>query len=145
LIESNPLTFSLPIVVRFGEVDAAGVVYFVRIFDYAHRAFEALLTHVGFPIEDLFQAQRWGMPLVHAEADFVRPMRLGEVLEVQVTVAELGEKRISFAFVIRDEAGLQRATVRCDHAFVDLKTFRGRSAPPEFVAAVERLGFVGER
>lgn len=130
---------------RFGEVDAAGVVYFVRIFDYAHRAFEGLLAHIGLPIAGLFQAQRWGMPLVHAEADFERPMRLGEVLEVRVVVAELGEKRVSFAFSICDEAGVQRATVRCDHAFVDLKTFRGCSAPPEFVVAVERLGLVGER
>jgi len=72
-------------------------------------------------------------------------MRLGEVLEVQVAIAELGEKRVSFAFLIRDETGLQRATVRCDHAFVDLKNFRGRSAPPEFVAALERMGLVGER
>jgi 1,4-dihydroxy-2-naphthoyl-CoA hydrolase len=137
---STDVSFSVPFVVRFGEVDAAGVVYFARIFDYAHRAYEDLLVAMGLPLGRILADDGWGMPLVHAEADFSRPMRLGESLIVDVSIAELAERRVSFAFAIRDAEGTTRATVRCDHAFVDMATFRGRSAPSDFVEAAHRLG-----
>jgi len=136
------VAFSSALVVRFGEVDAAGVVYFSRIFDYAHRAYEDMLAAMDLPLNRILKEDGWGMPLVHAEADFSRPMHLGESLVVDVEVAELGERRVSFAFQIRDLSGQSRAEVRCDHAFVDMATFRGRTAPSAFVDGVHRLGLL---
>jgi len=138
------VAFQHSFTVRFGEVDAAGVVYFARIFDYAHRAYEDVLTHLGFPLDRILQEDGWGMPLVHAEADFVRPMRLGESLTVDVDITALSERRVSFGFSIRDDRDTVRAVVRCDHAFVDIASFRGRQAPSDFVEAAQRLGLIRE-
>lgn len=40
------------------------------------------------------------MPLVHAEADYARPMLLGDVLTIELEVERLGEKSVTFAYRI---------------------------------------------
>ena len=126
--------------VRFQHVDRAGIAFFARAFEYSHEAFEELLAAAG--LSNVFEVEGWGMPLVHADADFRAPMRLGDRLQVQVSVRELGSKSITFAFRIVGADAVLRAEVRHVHAFIDLKTFRPREVPQSFRAALERHGIV---
>ena len=51
--------------VRFGHVDPAGIVYFPRIYDYFHEAFEELFdVHVGVKYYEMLLEDRIGFPLV---------------------------------------------------------------------------------
>ena len=68
-------TFTCQQQVRFGDVDPAGIVYFPRIFDYLHGAFEELWeVHVGARYYHLLLEQRIGFPLVHSEVEFKSPL-----------------------------------------------------------------------
>ena len=67
--------FKLQQKVRFGDVDPAGIVYFPRIYDYIHEAFEELWeTHVGARYYALLLERRMGFPLVHSEVSFTAPL-----------------------------------------------------------------------
>ena len=132
--------FTHEFTVRFQHVDRAGIAFFARAFEYCHEAFEELL--IASAQLNVFESEGWGMPLVHAEADFRAPMRLGDRLRVTVRVAELGERSIQFAFDITDLDGELRARVRHVHAFIDLTSFRPRAVPEGLRAGLDRLGLL---
>mgnify|MGYP001201784356 CR=1 FL=1 len=84
--------------VGFAEVDAAGIAFFSRAFEIAHAAFETALAEIGMPLGEILRQNVWVMPLVHAEADYRVPMRLGDELLVEVTVEKIGRSSVTFNF-----------------------------------------------
>lgn len=136
--------FERTLLVHFHEIDRAGIVYFARIFEYCHRVYEELLEQVVGPLEPFFQAKDWGLPLVHAEADYARPLRLGDRVRVQVRVERLGERSVSFAYTLTcATTGEPRAKARLVHACVALGgDFSGRPIHPDFVAGLRRVGLI---
>jgi len=136
------VTFEHPHTVRFHETDRAGIIYFSRVFEYCHFAFEELLSAVFGSVEEVFARGSWGMPLVHAEADYARPCRLGDRLVIELRVEELRGRSIAFAYRVRgaDDPDDLRAMACFVHAFVDLASFKARAAPAELAAGLERLG-----
>ena len=133
------MAFVRDLTVRFDEIDRAGIVYFADVLKYCHIVFEELLEEVTGGLEAFFQAAEWAMPLVHAEADYQAPNRLGDRLTVALTVERLGTTSVTFAYTVRcgDE---QRATAKLVHAFVDLERFAPIPAPEAFRAGLGRLG-----
>lgn len=138
------MAYEYRIRVRFSEVDLAGVVYFSRIYEYCHAAFEDLLRAAQMPLEGLLHSVGWGMPLVHTEADYHRPLRLGEELTITVTVPEHTDRRVTFAFVISDDQGKVRARAKHVHACVGMEDFRPREVPSEFLDGLVRLNLIAQ-
>lgn len=103
--------------VRFGDVDPAGIVYFPKIFDFIHEAFEALWDiHVGKRYYYLVGEERLGFPLVHSEVDFRHPLRFGDRPIVRVTAFRVGRSSVGlhYAFSVDDVVCVDaRMTVVC--------------------------------
>jgi len=137
---STDVAFEYAFRVRFSDVDAAGVVYFSRIYEYCHAAFEELLRAAEMPLETLLHNTGWGLPLIHTEADYHRPLRLGEALRIEVEVVSLTDRRVVFGFRILDAENKVRARARCEHACVNMEDFRPRTVPSAFVDGLDRLG-----
>jgi 4-hydroxybenzoyl-CoA thioesterase len=88
--------------VRFGHVDPAGIAYFPKIYDFIHEAFEELWQlHVGERYYHLLQEKRIGFPLVHADVDFVRPLRFGDRPLVRITCFKLGRSSLGLRYEYR--------------------------------------------
>ena len=135
------MAFEHRITVRFQDVDRAGIAFFGCVFSYCHEAYEELLNAIGYPLVDIFDAEGWGMPLVHAKSDFQHPMRMGEVLRIAVHVARLGDSSITLRFeVFGDVDGRPRAQVEHVHACIDLASFQTRSIPDRLRQAFSELG-----
>jgi len=104
------MPFEHDVTVRFFEVDRAGILFLGRVIEHCHATFEELLATAGHDLESHFSTSSWGMPLVHAEADFIRPMRMGDRLRVSLRVERLGGRSITFAYAISGaEDGALRA------------------------------------
>src|SRR5262245_15417998 len=73
--------------VRFQDVDAAGIVFFARLFEYFHDALVAWMDGAGMVLHRALKAGAWGAPLKHAEADFLRPLRFGDEISIAVASA----------------------------------------------------------
>lgn len=135
------MSFEHRLTVRFFEVDRAGIAFFGRVFEYCHAAYEALLVAIDYPLTEVFDDEGWGMPLVHAEADFKRPMRMGEELLIKVTVGRLGNTSITLDFAVFGvDDGQLRATCQHVHACVDMKGFAPLQVPDRMRKALQSLG-----
>ena len=139
------MAFTYEVTVRFHEVDRAGIAFFGRVFEYAHVAFEELLLSIDPSWTSVFDDLGWGMPLVHADADFERPMRLNERLTVSVAVESIGARSLTFAFTLTgSEDGVVRARARHVHVFVDMERFESIPVPDEMRLGLAGLGLLEE-
>ncbi|MFO7561990.1 MAG: thioesterase family protein [Enhygromyxa sp.] len=108
----GPGVHVLALEVRFGDCDPAGIVYFPRYFDFFHQAMETWFpAELGFGYDEFVRERKLGFPAVHSEADFERPSRFGERIEIHQRVTRLGRTSIAFAYEVWG-GGVRRATGR---------------------------------
>jgi YbgC/YbaW family acyl-CoA thioester hydrolase len=134
--------------VRFYQADPAQVLYFGRIFELVGDAYEELMRAAGFDVEALLRLEKYATPIVHCEADYRRPMRVGEPLVVRVLVEQVGASSVTMGYAIVGEDGETRATAQVVHVWVDGATFRKAELPIEarriFDALRDAAGGEGE-
>lgn len=128
-------------VVRFHEVDRAGIVYFARPFEWCHVLYEELLHAIFGGVEAIFTTKEWGTPLVHAEADYRRPFKLDERIRIALSVARVGRGSIEYAYALTGPEGEVRATVKLRHAVIG-PDWRPREVPAELLDGLRRLGLI---
>jgi YbgC/YbaW family acyl-CoA thioester hydrolase len=98
--------------VRWGDVDAAGIIFYgayIRFFEIAETE---LFRSVGLPYSVMFEELDVWLPRVHLECDFNYVARLDDLLEVSVYVGRFGNKSMRLDFEVRrkgDEAPIARA------------------------------------
>ncbi len=121
----EPQVFTHRHTVRFGEIDYAGIVYYPNFFDFFQQAEEEFMGHIGYPYHHLLGVLKQGFPILHVEADFKRPVRYGDVLEVDLTVARMGNSSVTFRFRAR-KAGARAPCAEAEiaHALIDTRSFK---------------------
>ena len=127
---------------RFHEVDRAGVIFFGRVFEYAHVAFEEVLFTVFGDWDQLFHAHSVGLPLVNAESNFRKPIRQGDELTVESRIVRVSLGSLVFRHDIVDRTGMLRASVRLTHASIDLNTFKPIALPALFLDQFTAHGLI---
>jgi 4-hydroxybenzoyl-CoA thioesterase len=125
--------------VHFGDVDPAGIVYYPKIYDFVHQAFEELWdVHVGKRYYHLICEDHIGFPLVHAEVDFKHPLHFGDRPVVRVTCFKLGRSSIGlrYVFSVNDvECVDARMTVVC----VELGELKSIPIPAQWRVRFEEI------
>lgn len=116
-------------VVRFQDVDAAGIVFYARTFDYFHDAYVGFLRARGAPLERAIRDGSWVAPLTRAEAEYLRPLRFGDDIDVAVVAVDLKETEYTVDYRV-DLGGEPACVGRTRHVSVDPATFR-RALVPE--------------
>ncbi len=131
------MAFVTRIPIRFGDEDHAQIVYFPRFFHFFHCAFEDFFNEQGYRYRDCLEVDRVGWPAVHAEADFEKPVRFGDVLEVEVRVTRIGTKSATFEYRgARD--GVPACQGRIVVACMSMDTYEGCPIPAKYRALFER-------
>lgn len=101
-----PGAFRVQRLIRFSHTDPAGIVYFPVYFDMFNGVVEDWFTHaLGLNYAQMILERRLGLPIVHAECDFLVPSRMGETLTMGVIVEKIG--RSSLKIRINAEIGDQ--------------------------------------
>ena len=126
--------------VIFGDTDQMGVVYYANYLRYFESARAALMRHLGLSGKDLV---RLGVqfPVAEASCRYRKPAHYEDLLEVDITVTELGLARVCFSYVVRrgDDVIAQGSTM---HACIDASG-RPRRIPAElrdaFAPATSRV------
>ena len=128
---------------RFQEVDRAGIVFYGRAFDYAHICYEEMLTAAFGNFDHVYSTAGVGLPLVHADSSFRKPMLRGERLVATMEIERLSQRSITFNCTISGIAdGEIRCVVRQKHAFVAFPEFEPTERPPDFLDRLLAIGMV---
>jgi 1,4-dihydroxy-2-naphthoyl-CoA hydrolase len=124
------MPFNYQRIIRFGDTDAAGVVYFANVASLCHEAYEAALSDAGVDLRSFFRGDKLAVPIVHASVDFHRPMYCGDRLTIQVSPQITSDHEFEIRYEVLIE-GQDRAVARglTRHVCIDPKN-RSRVAIP---------------
>jgi 1,4-dihydroxy-2-naphthoyl-CoA hydrolase len=104
--------------VALHDTDAAGVLFYAHLFRHIHDAYEAWMATLGFPLDVMIRNGNIALPLVHAQADYRRPLRHGDQVTVVLIVTELGSSSFQLAYRLQTSDGDAAATARTVHACI---------------------------
>lgn len=120
--------------IRFAHCDAAGLIFYPHFFALVNEMVEDWFAG---PLEHSFKAlhvdAKKGVPTAHLAADFILPVRLGDVLEQSLTIVHIGGAscRLNHQARVRGER-----VARFDHTIVyaDLATMKPEPWPDDIRA-----------
>jgi 4-hydroxybenzoyl-CoA thioesterase len=132
--------FTTSILVRFGDLDAAGIAYYPNLVNFLHEAFEDFFAgHVGRPYPEVYR-EGVGFPTVKVEMEFLSPVRYGDRVQVGLTVERVGNSSVQIRYAGSVD-GRDVFKARNVAVVVDMKTFRPTPLPAwlreRFEAAME--------
>ena len=87
--------------VRWGDVDAAGIIFYgsyIRFFEIGETE---LFRAVGLPYGKVFDELNIWLPRVHLECDFHRAAQMDDLLAVSVYVGNIGRTSLRLNFEVR--------------------------------------------
>jgi acyl-CoA thioester hydrolase len=118
--------------VRWGDVDAARIIFYgayIRFFEFAETE---LFRAVRLPYSVVFDELDVWLPRVHLECDFHRAAQLDDLLEVSVYVGRFGNKSMRLDFEVRRKGESELvATAHFILASVKRDTFETVPVPAE--------------
>jgi acyl-CoA thioester hydrolase len=83
--------------VSFSETDMAGIAHFANFFRYMEEAEHALFRSLGFSVHPQGESgSRTGWPRVEVQCKFRAPLRFDDEMLVEVLIARLGGKSITY-------------------------------------------------
>ncbi|MDI9404125.1 MAG: hotdog domain-containing protein [Limnohabitans sp.] len=132
----NAADFTEHLVVRLPHSDAAGVIFYPRIFEMEQELFERWLELGGFHLKDMLEGRFPPTPVVHCEANYRMPIRVGDRVTAKISAVEIG--RSGFALAWRFSLGATQAiTLRVKRVAIDRRAGESTDLPEAFRAWLE--------
>src|SRR5215470_18070177 len=125
------------ILVRFGDCDPAGIVFYPRYFDMFNSLVEDWCREeLNFSFSEIVTHRGWGLPTVHLEVDFLAPSVFGEVLSANLFVTALGRTSISLDIALRGANSEYRVCGKVTLVLIDRKRQRAIPIPHQIRAKI---------
>ncbi|MDW8055388.1 MAG: YbgC/FadM family acyl-CoA thioesterase [Elusimicrobiota bacterium] len=94
---------TINIKIYYEDTDAGGVVYYANYLKYFERARTEFFESLGIKISQLAK-EGIKFVVVKTEVDYINPARLGDMLEIETEIFEVGKASLSLKYkVIRKE------------------------------------------
>lgn len=115
------MTFNYLRRIYLADTDAAGVVYFARGLEICHQAYEESLAETGISLNQIIREKKTALPIVHAESDFLRPIFLGDEIQVSLVASLVNNSEFAIAYQITPVDNLEQILVKAQtkHVCID--------------------------
>ncbi len=124
--------------VRMHDTDMAGLLYFARQFRFAHDALEDLYESEGYDFDNVFHKRDFVFVIVHCEADFFAHLKVGDKLEVHVSVEKIGNSSFTMSYNIFKKDDILVGTVKTIHVCLKASDRKKITIPDEFRLVLEK-------
>lgn len=112
--------------IYLSETDATGFLYFCELLKIAQETFEEYLVQKGVALQQMIEQGEFLLPIVHAEADYSAPLRVGDQVAIQLKVAEIGTSSFKLEATFHSK-GDQAGRAQIVHVAISPQT--GKSIP----------------
>ena len=122
------MAFQVKRKINFYDCDAAGVLFFARIFELCHSAYEELIEsfHLG---EDYWGNEDYIVPIIKSEAAYHKPLKYGETVIVEIKIVQLKSSSFELNYECKNEKGEVSNKIRTVHVCVGKKDWKKRELP----------------
>lgn len=115
--------------VRMHDTDMARRLYFARQFRFAHDALEDFVSSGGMDFDFVFHEATFVFVIVHCEADYFGLLKVGDKIDIHLTVEHIGNTSFTIFYEIFREDKSLVGTVKTVHVTLDRQTQEKLSIP----------------
>lgn len=131
--------FVVQVPIRFAHCDPAGIIFFPQYLVLFNGLVEDWFNQaLGLSYADMLQVDKVGLPIVHLECDFRAITRMGEQVNLGLSVTQLGNRSLTLAVDCTGPDGQLRVAAQKVLVFTSLQTHQAISAPASIRSAMER-------
>ena len=123
--------FTTKVKVYFYDADPAGIIFYASLFKYVHAAYEDMMRSLHTE-RDYFFDKEYILPIIHAEADYVKPIKVGDELRIDVLVSLLKNSSFELSYKFYKDDGMFTAIAKTVHVCVLKEEFKKIELPKEF-------------
>lgn len=122
--------------INFFDCDPAGIIFYSRLFDFCHSAYEQLIDSFELD-EDYWDNSVYVVPIIHTECDYYRPIKYGDEIEIQLSVSNLKNFsfELTYSLLLNDE---KCAVVKTVHVFVSREDWNKMNIPDNIMIGLQR-------
>jgi YbgC/YbaW family acyl-CoA thioester hydrolase len=125
--------------INFYDCDAAGVLFFARIYELCHSAYEAMIESFNL-VEDYWNNEEYIVPIIKSEASYHKPIKYGETITVDIKVAQLKSSSFELNYECKNEKGEITNKVRTVHVCVRKKDWKKKEMPVKVYEGFVKVG-----
>jgi 4-hydroxybenzoyl-CoA thioesterase len=138
-----PRAYRTEILVRFGDCDPAGIVFYPRYLEIFNNLVEDWCRdELQFSFPSIINERGWGLPTVRLEADFVAPSSFGDLLIAELGVRALGRSSVTLDVVLRGRDNKERVRGKVVLVLTDRKRNHAIAIPEELRARILAFGVI---
>lgn len=123
--------FTTNVKVYFYDADPAGIIFYASLFKYVHAAYEDFLRSLHTE-RNFFFDKDYILPIIHAEADYVKPIRVGDELRIDVSVSAIRNSSFEISYRFYKNNGDFTAIAKTVHVCVIKEEFKKIELPKDF-------------
>lgn len=116
--------------VNFYDCDPAGILFYARIYELTHAAYEGLIESFSLG-EDYWANDDYVVPIIHSEAKYHKPITFGQLISVEVGVKQLKNSSFELQYKCRNESGDVCVEVKTVHVLIDKSTWKKKPLTSE--------------
>jgi 1,4-dihydroxy-2-naphthoyl-CoA hydrolase len=111
------MPFSYSRQIHFRDTDAARAVFFANYLALCHEAYEESLQTSGLKLADLFSTADLMVPIAKSEAEYLRPLHVGDWVRVEVRTELLSENSFAVKYEVHHVGPPEKlaARLRTEH------------------------------
>lgn len=124
--------------VRYADTDQMKQVYYGKYFEYFEQGRSDMLRIVGLPYSNIEEMGLY-LPVIEAHAEYKRPARYDDELEVIVMLRERPVARVRLDYeVLRKGEPVPLVSGYTIHGFVNATTGKVSRAPAQFIELIDK-------
>ena len=126
------------ITVKLQDTDAAGILFFANQLVFAHETYEKFMEEIDCSLASVLRQDSYLIPLVHAEADYAKPVTVGDKIDVKMAVANIGNTSFTLDYLLTGADGAEIGRCRTVHVTVGQSDMKRITLPTELREGLER-------
>ena len=120
------------ITIKLSHTDAAGVIFYGRIYELGQGVVENYLNKTGFAIGTMLKEREYIIPVVHSEADYLLPMQAGDEVNIEIGVEKVGNTSFTTYYLFFDPKKNLLARAKTVNVSINKKTGKKIPLPEDF-------------
>ncbi len=133
------MAFQYETTIKLHDTDAAGLLFFGHQFRIVHDAYQAFMEQSGFNFAEVLRRGEILVPIVHAEADYLEPLAVGDELTIVMIAANISEHSFTLSYGLKRADSTTVGTVQTVHVTVDRASGEKTVLPARLREALRRI------
>jgi 1,4-dihydroxy-2-naphthoyl-CoA hydrolase len=133
------MAFEYAVTIKLYDTDAAGLLFYGHQFRIVHDAFQAFMEQSGFNFAEVLRRGEILLPIVHAEADYLEPLAVGDELTIVLRAAKISEHSFVLSYDLKRPDATLVGTVSTVHVIVDRASGKKTGLPALLREALEKI------